>query len=132
MILSLSEEATAIIKEKAAEFSKTEDEIVEWMVMDFAPSTGHEIVQLTIKREMAREEYLSQNPDTNTRASWMNGWFTGFVHFQTRKSSHPFKKFEQLPTEVQRERLEIQRQKQKGGIIHGTPTPDKDEGQGNL
>ena len=90
----LSKEAQKVIKEKM-HHGWDASKVVEWMVMEFSPSTLEEIVEQVNRRNGTRTEYLKKLKSTASlqtlKEVWLHGWKTGWVHFQIRKSKHPFR-----------------------------------------
>ena len=98
----IPEKLQEIIKSKAIAMGVTEDEILEYIILEYVPSTLEEKKLQMKRRKQARDKFLSENfehllvSDTDRMLPpekiWNHGFRTGWEQFQTRKSSPIFKR----------------------------------------
>lgn len=96
---TLSKEAILAIKNKALFFGITEKSAIEWMIMEFSPSTLIERKKQKERRFKAKAIYLISNPDASSSQIWENGFKHGWNQFQLRKSRSAFQKIKGIRTE---------------------------------
>lgn len=93
-LLGLNKETKEILKSKAKLFNKSEQEILEWMILEFGDSTKEEKLNQTQRKRKAKNKYFLERylPEEEPimRKIWENGFSTGWSHYQIRKDSHPF------------------------------------------
>ena len=90
----LSEEAKEILERKAQALKISKSKVLEWMILEFSPSTGCERYEQFHRKHEAEDKYLKDHISrtfSGIRDAWRDGWKTGWLHFQIRKSTHPFK-----------------------------------------
>jgi hypothetical protein len=93
MKFDLSDKAKEIIRKKAITFKISDSEVLDWMILEFSPSTEEEIKIQKERRMNAMEDFLNVYPDATRKEIWRNGFAIGWEYFQIRKSSHPFKNY---------------------------------------
>lgn len=83
-----------MLKEKAKYLKKSELEVLEWVIFEFSPSTMEERKIQKERKLKAEIKYLKEHTNRlfdDIQSAWRNGWKMGWLHFQIRKSTHPFK-----------------------------------------
>ena len=93
-VLTLSEEAKKVLKFKANQSSKTQSEMLEWIIMFFAVTSKEEKEKWKEKKERARSAFLKENFPISAQAqklkifekTWNDGFTEGWLQFQTRNS----------------------------------------------
>ena len=92
MIIDISPEAEAILETKARVLGASVMDVLNAMILEFAPSTKEEITECARKRDEERDTFIRGNDlmlnslSTHFRC-WTNGYKTGWRHFQTRKKN---------------------------------------------
>jgi hypothetical protein len=94
--MKLSEESKKIIKAKAKIFNKSESEILEWMISEYGDSTKDEKRKQAKRKKEARTAYLAEDKDSMSEKIWNHGFGAGWLHYQIRKSNHPFIKYKDI------------------------------------
>jgi len=92
----LSDEAKKVIEEKSQTLVISKSEVLEWMIMEFSPSTKEERKVQRMRQHKAEVEYVRKHtvfPVTHVSIgqAYGNGYLMGWHDFQIRKSTHPFK-----------------------------------------
>jgi len=100
--VNISDKAKEVIKRKVDEFNTirilqgTEDEMLEYMIMEFDASTAVEKLELFKKRIQNRLEFISSINSLPTESNdvielinkaYTTGWKQGWLDFQWRKKS---------------------------------------------
>ncbi len=100
--MNISEKVKEIIKRKVDEFNSvrisqiTEDDMLEYMIMEFDASTQEERHELAKSKAEARRKFLdpfigseikSEDVIVGMNTAWDNGYTTGWMQFQWRKKS---------------------------------------------
>jgi len=82
------------VRRKAQSLKVSKSRVLEWMRMEFSPSTANEKrIQMNRKYE-AEVKYLIEHINRTfdeIKDAWRAGYFKGWHDFQIRKSTHPFR-----------------------------------------
>jgi ribosome-associated translation inhibitor RaiA len=98
--IEISSEAWEVVERKASAFGITESDVINWMVLEFSKSTPTEREVQRLHKRTAWIEYKKDNLSAAKKESnmvelihkaWNKGWADGWIHFQVRKSTNPFK-----------------------------------------
>jgi hypothetical protein len=89
--IKLPDENWKIVDRKARALGISQSDVINWMVQEFSPSTPQEIETQTKRWREDLLAYLRDNPNATTQEAWRAGRKAGWLHFQIRKSTHPFK-----------------------------------------
>jgi hypothetical protein len=87
MILEISPEAEAILEMKSCVLSASMADVLNAMILEFAPST---IAERTLQGKvwkMGRVDFERDHPKPTAWEAWRAGYVFGWRHFQTRKRS---------------------------------------------
>jgi hypothetical protein len=87
MILEISPEAEAILERKSRILSASMIDVLNAMILEFAPSTIAERALQGKVWQMGRVEFERDHPNATAQESWRAGYVFGWRHFQTRKRS---------------------------------------------
>ncbi len=90
----LSEEVKVLVEKKAAIWNLEPSRALEWMILEFSETPPEERIRWIIDRDKAKIAFLEGNPDASVAKAWMDGYKVGWLQFQTRKPSHPFRRKE--------------------------------------
>lgn len=90
---NLSKTAIAAIDEKAALFKTSRIKALEWMIMEYTPSSESEKKEQKKRRTKAKYDYFDdvlmpayKYGRSDMIAAWNAGYNAGWGHFQTRKT----------------------------------------------
>jgi hypothetical protein len=83
--------AAEIIQQKADSLGISERAVLEYIIMEFSPSSQYEKHRAAVRRGVALKKFLKAHPKASLKTAWGAGFSTGWLHFQIRKESSPFK-----------------------------------------
>ena len=83
-----------IINTKATLLNTTPEQIFEYMVMEYIPSTPIEKREQLHRRDTALAKFIKEYPNSGVAHAWVHGFKIGWEQFQIRKSSTIFKREE--------------------------------------
>ena len=86
----LHKECLDILKAQSKRFKTSQTEVLEYMILEFAPSSAMETRKQRESTICAKEKFLKGHPDATIEQAWKAGYKSGWFLFQIRKSSHLF------------------------------------------
>lgn len=85
MILDISPEAEAVLERKALVLGAPLSDVLNAMILEFAPSTPAEKELCGKVWQMERAAFERDHPNATTWQAWRAGYVFGWMHFQVRK-----------------------------------------------
>jgi hypothetical protein len=87
----LSGKAKEILERKSQALKMSKSKVLEWMIMEFSPSTNEERKTQGTRQHKARAEYVKGHTVVSVGQAYRSGYLMGWHDFQIRKSTHSFR-----------------------------------------